>query len=49
MLCADKTLDSVRLKMAEEDKKKADAGDGVMPDVSAGAFVLLGTEIQVLQ
>lgn len=42
-------LDSVRLKMAEEDKKRADTGDIVMPDVSAAAFLLLGIEIQVLQ
>lgn len=48
-LSTDKTLDTVHLKMAEEDKKKADAGDGMMPNVSAGAFILLGTEIQVLQ
>lgn len=35
--------------MAEEEKQKAEAGDSVIHDVSAGAFLLLGTEIQNLQ
>jgi hypothetical protein len=35
--------------MAEEEKAMAEAGTTVMHDVSAGAFLLLGMDIQVLQ
>jgi hypothetical protein len=35
--------------MAEEEKAKAEAGTAVMHDVSAGAFLLLGMDIQLLQ
>lgn len=45
-LLLDVTLDQVRLMMAEEEKKRAEAGDVVLNDVSTGAFLLLGTEIQ---
>lgn len=43
------TLQQVRLIMAEEEKARAEAGTGIMHDVSAGAFLLLGMDIQVLQ
>jgi hypothetical protein len=43
------TLHQVRLLMAEEEKAKVEAGTGSMHDVSAGAFLLLGMDIQVLQ
>ena len=43
------TLHQVRLLMAEEEKARAEAGTGNMHDVSAGAFLLLGMDIQVLQ
>ena len=45
----DVTLQQVRLRMAEEEKAKAAAGNSVMHDVSAGAFLLLGMDIQCLQ
>jgi hypothetical protein len=35
--------------MAEEEKEKAEAGTGITHDVSAGAFLLLGMDIQTLQ
>jgi hypothetical protein len=35
--------------MAEEEKERAEAGTSIVHDVSAGAFLLLGTEIQSLQ
>jgi hypothetical protein len=35
--------------MAEEEKERAEAGTSTVRDVSAGAFLLLGTEIQSLQ
>jgi hypothetical protein len=35
--------------MAEEEKERAEAGTGIVHDVSAGAFLLLGMEIQTLQ
>jgi len=43
------TLHQVRLLMAEEEKARAEAGTGNMHDVSAGVFLLLGMDIQVLQ
>jgi hypothetical protein len=48
-LAPDVTLAQVRLIMAEEEKEKAEAGSSAIHDVSAGAFLLLGTEIQNLQ
>ena len=45
----DITLHQVRLLMAEEEKEKAEAGTGITHDVSAGAFLLLGMDIQTLQ
>jgi hypothetical protein len=45
----DVTLQQVRLLMAEEEKAKVEAGNGSMHDVSAGAFLLLGMDIQSLQ
>jgi len=35
--------------MAEEEKAKAEAGTSVVHDVTAGAFLLLGMDIQTLQ
>jgi len=35
--------------MAEEEKARVEAGTGIICDVSAGAFLLLGMEIQNLQ
>jgi hypothetical protein len=35
--------------MAEEEKERADAGAGNIHDVSAGAFLILGMDIQVVQ
>jgi hypothetical protein len=35
--------------MAEEEKKKAETGTGIIHDVSASAFLLLGMDIQGLQ
>jgi hypothetical protein len=35
--------------MAEEEKARAEAGSAVVHNVSAGAFLLLGMDIQVLQ
>lgn len=43
------TLHEVRLLMAEEEKTRAEAGMSIMHDVSAGAFLNLGMEIQDLQ
>ncbi|KIM82772.1 hypothetical protein PILCRDRAFT_7683 [Piloderma croceum F 1598] len=43
------TLTQVRLVMAEEEKVRAEEGATYVHDVSAGAFLLLGTEIQNLQ
>lgn len=43
------TLHEVRLLMAEEEETRAEAGMGIMHDVSAGAFLNLGMEIQDLQ
>jgi hypothetical protein len=40
------TLHQVRLLMAEEEKTSAEAGIGIIHDVSAGAFLNLGMEIQ---
>jgi hypothetical protein len=48
-LCSDVTLAQVRLLMTEEEKKNAEAGDSVMHDVSASAFLLLGIDIEGLQ
>lgn len=45
----DVTLQHVRLMMAEEEKARVEAGTGIIHDVSAGAFLLLGMEIQNLQ
>jgi hypothetical protein len=45
----DVTLHQVRLSMAEEEKAKANTGTGVTHNVSAGAFILLGMDIQGLQ
>jgi hypothetical protein len=45
----DVTLAQVRLLMAEEEKEKAEAGSSAIHDVSVGAFLLLGMEIQNLQ
>jgi len=45
----DVTLQQVRLLMAEEEKAKVEAGTSIMHDVSAGAFLLLGMDIQGLQ
>jgi hypothetical protein len=42
-------LHQVRLHMAEEEKERADPGTGIIHDVSASAFLLLGMDIQVLQ
>lgn len=35
--------------MAQEEKDRVEAGTGVMHDISASAFLLLGTDIQTLQ
>jgi len=35
--------------MAEEEKTRAEAGTSAMNDVSAGAFLLLGMDIEGLQ
>jgi len=35
--------------MAEEEKARVEAGTAVMHDVSVGAFLLLGMDIQGLQ
>ena len=43
------TLAQVRLVMAEEEKERVEEGTTFIHDVSAGAFLLLGTEIQNLQ
>lgn len=43
------TLHQVRFLMAEEEKIRAEAGIGIMHDVSAGGFLNLGIEIQDLQ
>lgn len=43
------TLDAVRLQMAEEEKARVEAGSSFTHEVTAGAFLLLGTEIQNLQ
>lgn len=48
-LALDVTLAQVRLIMAEEEKERAEAGSSAMHDVSVGAFLLLGMEIQNLQ
>lgn len=45
----DITLQQVRLIIAEEEKARADAGSSVTHDVTAGAFLLLGMDIQNLQ
>ena len=45
----DVTVQQVRLLMAEEEKAKVDAGTSVIHDISAGAFLLLGMDIQGLQ
>jgi hypothetical protein len=45
----DVTLQQVRLLMAEEEKAKAEAGNNIMHDVMASAFLLLGMDIQSLQ
>jgi hypothetical protein len=45
----DVTLAQVRLAMAEEEKQRAEEGLIAAHNVSAGAFLLLGTEIQSLQ
>jgi hypothetical protein len=46
---SDVTLQQVRLQMAEEEKAKAEAGTGIVHDVSATAFLLLGMDIEGLQ
>lgn len=43
------TLHEIRLLMAEEEKTRAEAGTGIIHDISAGAFLNLGMEIQDLQ
>lgn len=43
------TLDAVRLQMAEEEKARVESGTSFAHEVTAGAFLLLGTEIQNLQ
>lgn len=43
------TLQQVRLRMAEEEKARAEAGADSIHDVSAGAFLILGMDIQVVQ
>jgi hypothetical protein len=45
----DITLHQVRLMMAEEEKTRAEAGTGIIHDVSAAAFLLLGMDILGLQ
>lgn len=35
--------------MAQEEKERVDAGTSVMHEISASAFLLLGTDIQLLQ
>jgi hypothetical protein len=45
----DVTLQQVRLLLAEEEKDNAEAGTGILHDVSASAFLLLGMDIQGLQ
>jgi len=45
----DITLQQVQLIMVEEEKKKAEAGNYIMHDVSADAFLLLRMDIQSLQ
>jgi hypothetical protein len=46
---SDITLQQVRLLMAEEEKARVEAGTGIIHDVSASAFLLLGMDIQCLQ
>lgn len=46
---SDITLQQVRLLIAEEEKARAEAGSSVTHDVTAGAFLLLGMDIQNLQ
>ena len=48
-VCQDVTLAQVRLGMAEEEKEKAEAGMSALHDISAGAFLLMGMDIQNLQ
>lgn len=43
------TLHEVRFLMAEEEKTRAEAGTDIIHDISAGAFLNLGMEIQDLQ
>lgn len=45
----DVTLQQVRLIIAEEEKARADAGSSMTHDITAGAFLLLGMDIQNLQ
>jgi hypothetical protein len=45
----DVTLQQVRLLMAQEEKARVEAGTSVTHEVSAGAFLLLGMDIQGLQ
>lgn len=45
----DVTLQQVRLLMAEEEQAKAEAGTAFLHNVSAGAFLLLGMDIEALQ
>lgn len=46
---SDITLQQVRLLIAEEEKARAEAGTSATHDVTAGAFLLLGMDIQNLQ
>jgi hypothetical protein len=43
------TLQQVRLRMAEMEKARAEAGASIIHDVSTGAFLILGMDIQVVQ
>ena len=45
----DVTLQQVQLLMVKEEKAEAEAGNSITHDVSAGAFLLLGMDIQCLQ
>ena len=45
----DVTLQQVWLLIAEEEKVRAEAGNGSMHDVTASAFLLLGMDIEGLQ
>ena len=46
ILVLDVTLAQVCLRLAEEDKKRVEEGQSVAHDVSPGAFLSLGMDIQ---